>query len=105
MKKGLFYKGFNGHMINGKRYIIELLACDRRSKSCSFMINGDVVTKNIFLSDKEKEGKQVGFDLDGDYMLVINSIRFDYCDNKRICDYDYEAYDLVDIAVKKVKNE
>lgn len=88
-------KGFE---IEGKRYAIHLMACDYNLQRCSFRVNG--VSTGGKHADRFDQNEAVAtFDLDDSYRIKINSITFDYCDNKRFCNLHYEAYDVVNVSV------
>jgi len=37
--------------------------------------------------------------LDESNMIVINKVLYDYCDNRRFCDYFYDAYDIIELEI------
>ena len=88
-------KGFD---VKGDKFSVHLIYCDRNSKSCAFRING-VPTGKLHI--KNTQDKQNEFQLNKDYVLKINSIKFDYCDNRRFCNVAYEAYDVVDMEIER----
>lgn len=88
-------KGFE---VNGKRYAVHLLLCDYNLQRCFFRING-VPTKALHASKFGQPETQAIFNLDNVYKIKVNSITFDYCDNRRFCNLHYEAYDIVNISV------
>ena len=92
LKAGNVETKIEGFVLNNKKYAIHLVACNREKGTCNFRINGAVA------KDLSPNGIST-FDLDENYAIKINSIKIDYCDNRRICDYYYQAYDLVEIEV------
>lgn len=100
MKVGNFNHRFEGFIIDSREYAFELVACDERTKGCSFKING-IDTEKIYSSETNKTPKT--FSLNDDYEIKINSIVFNFCDHKRFCDAHFEAYDLVDVEIKVKK--
>ena len=92
MKFGNYNKKFQGTTIDNKNYVIHLVGCDREQKTCNFRVNG------ILAKELSPYGTDT-FDLDDNYKIKINSIEFSYCDNRRFCDYDFQAYDRVEVEV------
>ncbi len=95
---GNFDHELKGFTIDNKMYAIELVSCDEKTKGCGFKING-IDTGKIYVSDEDRIPQS--FNLNANYNIIINSITFNYCDNKRFCDTHFEAYDLVDVEVIK----
>jgi len=82
-----------GFEINGKRYVVHLIACDINYGQCMFRING-IPTGGIKVHNQE-----AGFDLDNTYRVETDSVTFDYCGTKRFCNLHFEAYDIVNVTV------
>ena len=97
MKVGARKDNIKGFDIEGDRFAVHLIHCDRRSQSCAFRING-VPTGKLYT--KNTLSKQTEFSLTKDYSLKIDSIKFDFCDGRRFCNLFHEAYDVVDVEVK-----
>ena len=89
--KGGIVREFKGVVINGERYMLHLLYCDREHNGCIFRING-LLTDTL--------GAQDFFQITSNYKLKIASIDFYFCDNKRFCDYDYESYHKVELFLE-----
>ena len=89
-------KGFN---VNNESFAIDLLGCNSYSKYCTFRING-VPTKHMY-SIKDFPDRKTSFDLGGQYIMKIENIVFDFCDNRRFCHLGAEGYHVVDIMVEK----
>ena len=98
LRIGNFDHELNGLILDTKKYVIDLAACDERTKGCILKING-VDTYKIYADNTNKE--QNTFDINDDYVIKINSIIFDFCDNKRFCDTYFEAYDLVNVSIQR----
>ena len=101
MRVGIDASNVLGFEINDKRYVVHLLDCYKEMEACAFRINGvpsgwiKQVNSKGFLSKKP-------FDFTGSgYELVIESIKFDYCDGRRFCDYFYDSYNLVEVSIHK----
>lgn len=84
-----------GIKANNKLYAIELLACDYATKQCALRING---VPSGGLKAKGENSKS-SFRLDKYHDIEIDSIDFYKCDNKKFCDYYYDAYDEISIKV------
>ena len=92
-----------GVTINDNEYAIHLLDCYKEKEACAFRVNG-VPTGWIGKENTAQvPRKQRSFKLNDDYQLVIKSIQFNYCDNRRFCDYFYESYDLVELSIERDK--
>ena len=89
-------KGFE---VNNNKFAIDLLGCNSYSKYCTFRVNG-MPTKHLY-SLKDFPDRKTSFDLDGQYVIKIENIDFDYCDNRRFCSFAYEAYHVVDVSIKR----
>ncbi|MBI2546699.1 hypothetical protein HYV81_05985 [Candidatus Woesearchaeota archaeon] len=88
-------ENIKGFEINGKRYVVHLIACDVNYGQCMFRING-LPTGGIKVHNRNASG----FDLDNTYRVEIDSVTFDYCGTKRFCNLHYEAYDKVEVRVR-----
>lgn len=88
-----------GYEINNTRFAIDLLGCNSYSRYCTFRING-VPTKQIYSPRDFPDGK-VSFDLDGQYVVKIENIVFDYCDGRRFCHLGLEGYHVVDVSIER----
>lgn len=91
-------KGFE---INNSRFAIDLIGCNSYSKYCTFRING-VPTKQVY-SPKDIPNKKTSFDLDEQYVMKVENIVFDFCDNRRFCHLGYEGYNIVNVSIEKKK--
>ncbi len=98
MKIGAKKDNIAGYQIGDKRYVIHLIDCDREANSCAFRVNG-VPTKDIYNSKVEDSSKKKSFKLDSNHEIVIKSIQFNFCDNRRYCDVPFDAYHLVEVEV------
>ena len=88
-----------GFYVNNKSFAIDLLGCNSYSRYCTFRING-VPTKQMY-SPKDFSNKKISFDLDGQHVMKIENIVFDFCDNRRFCHLGYEGYHVVDVSVER----
>ncbi len=85
--------------ISDNNFVIDLLYCKLQGRYCAFRINGVPVVR--LHSFKEfGNNKQNSFEIDGNYVLKVNSIKFNHCDNKRFCHLGYEGYNIVNISVE-----
>lgn len=91
LKTGNVIDNIKGYEINKNKYAIHLIACDREKNTCNFRING-VLANDLGVSNT--------FALDNSYGITVKSIKIDYCDNRRVCDFLFDAYDLVEIEVE-----
>jgi len=96
LKVGALEGNIRGYVIANEKYVIDPFDCDKRTYSCEFQING-VRTGKLSHFDRQQEPKE--FNINNDYKLVVNDIYFDYCDGKKVCDYYYEAYNLVSVTL------
>lgn len=94
LKTGNVKNRIEGFILDNKGYAIHLIACDGEKGTCNFRING-LLVKDLSPSAESD------FNLSENYSIRIKSIKFDYCDNRRICDYLLQSYDLVEIEVMK----
>lgn len=90
-KTGNIIDNIKGYELDKNKYAIHLIACDRERNTCNFRING-VLAKELGVSST--------FDLDNRYKIKVKSIKIDYCDNRRVCDFLFDAYDLVEVEVE-----
>jgi hypothetical protein len=79
-----------------ERYALQLMMCDRQSQSCSFRVNGKS-TGELYAHPGVNHANAVA--LDEKFILKIDKITFDFCDNRRFCDSNFQAYDLVDTSI------
>lgn len=85
-----------GLQLGSKQFVVEVIACNQERQSCAFRVNG-VAKGALHINagvDRPNEMR-----LDEEYVLKVNAIQFDYCDDRRICDYRIQAYDVVDVSV------
>lgn len=94
LKAGNVETKIEGFVLNNKKYAVHLIACNREKGTCNFRVNG-VLAKRL-----SPDGTNT-FDLDENYMIKIKSIIIDFCDNRLVCDYLLQSYDLVEIEVVK----
>jgi len=90
-------KGFD---INNQSYAIHLLYCEPQGRYCAFRING-VPAARLHSFLEVENSKITFFDIDEDYVLKVNSIKFNQCDNKRFCHLGYEGYHVVDVSIER----
>lgn len=90
-------KGFN---VNNKNFVIDLLGCNSYERYCIFRING-IPTKKLHSIKDFRNTRKNSFDLDELYIIKINSIEFDFCDNKRFCHLGYEGYHIVNVSIER----
>jgi len=95
LKEGNVLDNIKGISLSNKKFAIDLLACAQNTNSCGFRING-VPTKRIYANN---DPSQNSFNLDPNYKLRLNSIIFDYCGHVRVCDIDFDAYDIINISI------
>ena len=89
-----------GYRFNKKLYAIHLIACDTNTKSCAFRINGIPTGKLNPENHKEIKNPKTEFSLDETHSITIKNIQWNYCDNRRFCDYHYEAYNKVEVEIE-----
>lgn len=89
-----------GISINNSNFVIDLLYCEINGRYCTFRING-VPAAKLHSSEEFGINKQTSFDLDGNYVLKVNSIKFNYCNNRRFCHLGYEGYNIVNVSVER----
>ena len=90
-------KGFE---VDNQSYAVHLLYCISHKRYCTFRING-VPTKKLFSFQDFGNNKKHSFDLDENYILKINSVKFDYCDDRAFCHLGMEGYHVVNVSVEK----
>lgn len=79
-----------GFTINNENYAIHLVGCNRQKITCNFRVNG------ILVKDLSAGGI---FYLNTNQSVKVKSITLDFCDNKFVCDYMFDSYDLVEIEI------
>ncbi len=89
-----------GIQINQSNFAIHLVYCDEFEKFCKFRING-VPTTKIYPPEMTGIGKNNSFEFEENYILKINSIKFNQCDTHRFCNLGFEGYHLVNVSVEK----
>ena len=100
MNVGAKQDKIRGVSINDSNFVVDLLYCKLQGRYCAFRINGVPVAR--LHSFKEfGNTKQNSFDIDGNYVLKVNSIKFSHCDNKRFCHLGYEGYNIVNVSVER----
>lgn len=82
------------------KFAIDLVHCDEFESFCIFRVNG-VPTGKLFATENAKDGKRDSFDVDGDYILKVNSVKVNQCDNHRFCHLGYEGYHEIDVVVER----
>lgn len=81
-----------GFTLDNENYAIHLIACNREKKTCNFRING-LLAKDISSSANSD------MVLNDNYTVKVKSVKFDYCNNRRVCDYLLQSYDLVEMEL------
>lgn len=89
-----------GYKINNENFAVELITCDSYERFCAFRING-VPTKKIYDFKNFGSARKSAFDIDEGYELKINSVEFDFCDNRKFCHLGYEGYNIVNLSIKR----
>lgn len=97
LKAGNVPEKIEGVSINDEKFAIHLLVCNQASKNCFFRINGEPTGALYQAEDGENNPNAIA--LNKDYLLVINNIIFNYCNNKRFCDSYFEAYHIVNLSI------
>jgi len=90
-------QGFN---VGNKNFAIHLILCNSYERYCSFRING-IPTKKLFSFEEFGNTKKNSFDLDENHTMRINSIDFNFCDNKRFCDFGTESYNILNLTITR----
>jgi hypothetical protein len=94
MKVGNVKEELHGVQIGNERFAIHLIHCDQETNSCAFRVNGKATG---LISAKDDTPNAVA--LNAQYLLKVDHIAFDYCDGRRFCDHNFQAYDIVNISV------
>lgn len=94
LKAGNVKEKIYGYILNDQAYAIHLVGCDRSKKTCNLRINGILISA--------LSGGYI-VNINDNYELDINSIKIDYCDNKDVCDYLFDTYDLVEAEIIPVR--
>lgn len=94
LKIGNVKNNIEGFILGNKKYAIHLVGCKIREKTCNLRINGAV------FKDLSPDGTNT-VDLDEDYSMRVKTVKIDYCDNRPVCDYLFQSYDLVEVEVVK----
>jgi len=100
LKTGARQDNLKGVKLNDKDFAIDLVSCDSYERYCTFRING-VPTKKMFGSTDFGNARKHSFDLDENYSIKVNSIVFDFCDNRRFCHLGMEAYHVVNMSIER----
>ena len=90
-------KGIN---VNDNNYVFHLMYCDSYNRYCIFKING-VPTKRLYSFKDFTDTKVNSFDFDQVYRMKINSVEFDFCENRRFCHLGYEGYHVVNVSIER----
>ena len=102
LKVGAKNDRIRGINISGNNFVIDLLYCELNGRYCAFRING-VPAAQLHSFEEFGTSRKNSFDIDQNYVLKVNSIKFNQCDNKRFCHLGYEGYNIVDVSVEKKK--
>ncbi len=100
MRAGNVLEDIRGITDGEKGYVVHLIDCYEEKQACAFRING-VPTGWIVSQEKKSWLQKSTFKINKQLKLKVNSIKFDFCDNKRFCNRFYEAYDLVKISLRR----
>ena len=100
LKVGARNDKLRGIEINQSRFVVDLISCNPHERYCAFRVNG-VPTKKLFSVKDFGNNKTATFELDRNYILKINSISFDFCDNRRFCHLGADGYHVVDVSVER----
>ncbi len=92
LKKGNAEGKIEGFVLDGKKYAVHLVGCDHEGDTCNIRVNGMLV-KDI------PADQETIIPLAGDHKIVVKKIELDYCDEREVCDYMFQAYDRVDVEV------
>ncbi|MDP3734616.1 MAG: hypothetical protein Q8R37_05290 [Nanoarchaeota archaeon] len=98
MRMGNYLDDLKGVNINSSNFAVHLIFCDEFKKFCKFRING-VPTTTLYTPDVLADSNT--FDIDGNYILKLNSAEFNKCNNQVFCHLGYEGYHEVDVAVER----
>ena len=89
-----------GYIIKGEKYAIHLIICDEEARACYFRINGVPTGKFVPKDSKSKDGIRF-FELDGEFGIEIESIKFNDCGDRHFCDIYWDEENIVNISVVK----
>ncbi len=89
-----------GLELNQSRFVVDLILCNPHERYCAFRVNG-VPTKKLFSVKDVGVSKPTTMNLDGIHLLKINSINFNFCDNRRFCHLGAEGYHIVNASVER----
>lgn len=79
------------YTLGSRSYTLELVLCDEGQQRCVFNLYGEYPYKNIAINEQ--------FNLGQDYYLILNSIVFDFCDDRRFCDIYNDVYDIANFSI------
>lgn len=96
LREGNIPEKIEGVQVAQEKIAIHLIVCDISTKSCAFRINGEATG---LLYEDTTSDKPNAIAVNQDYLLKLNSITFDFCDNRRFCGSHYQAYDVVDVSL------
>ena len=102
LKAGAVNERLKGVKLNNQNYVIDLLYCEINGKYCAFRING-VPVPQIRSFEQFGNSKVTSFDIDGNYILKVNSIKFNHCEGTGFCHFGYQSYDVVDVMIERKK--
>jgi len=100
LKAGAVNERIKSVKLNNQNYVIDLLYCEINGKYCAFRING-VPVPQIRSFEQFGNSKVTSFDIDGNYILKVNSIKFNHCEGTGFCHFGYQSYDVVDVLVER----
>ena len=100
LKVGAVNDRIKGIKINNQNYVIDLLYCEISGKYCAFRING-VPVPQIRSFEQFGNSKVTSFDIDSNYILKVNSVKFNHCEGTGFCHFGYQSYDVVDVSVER----
>lgn len=96
LRAGNIEEEIKGIQDGSEQIAVHLITCDPETRSCAFRVNGQA-TKALY--EKEDLLKPNAVTISPNYVLKINSIRFNYCDDRRFCASHFQAYDIADVSV------
>ena len=102
LKAGAVNERIKSVKLNNQNYVIDLLYCEINGKYCAFRING-VPVPQIRSFEQFGNSKVTSFDIDGNYILKVNSIKFNHCEGTGFCHFGYQSYDVVDVMIERKK--
>ena len=88
--------------INNNNYVIDLIKCKLQGRYCTFRING-VPAVRLHSFEEYGNSNINSFDIDGSYILKVNSIKFNHCEGTGFCHFGYQSYDVVDVMIERKK--